>query len=132
MGRCRRADATKTGGFNLFPGALDRRAREPMEAEPGRWPRTPLAASERFDGRALGCAGRTARSEADARPPIRRCVTRVRVPATARWIAKGESVTISKRAFGYVAFSLFLAAPALAQTRHGEPPGPTDALPLEV
>jgi hypothetical protein len=41
-------------------------------------------------------------------------------------------VTISKRAFGYVAFSVFLAAPALAQTRHGEPPSPTDALPLEV
>jgi hypothetical protein len=43
-----------------------------------------------------------------------------------------KSVTISKRAFGYVAFSVFLAAPALAQTRHGEPPSPTDALPLEV
>ena len=41
-------------------------------------------------------------------------------------------MTISKRAFGYVAFSVFLAAPALAQTRHGEPPSPTDALPLEV
>ena len=41
-------------------------------------------------------------------------------------------MTISKRAFGCVAFSVFLAVPALAQTRHGEPPSLTDALPLDV
>jgi hypothetical protein len=41
-------------------------------------------------------------------------------------------VTISKREFGCVAFSVFLAVPALAQTRQGEPPSLTDALPLHV
>ena len=41
-------------------------------------------------------------------------------------------MTISKRAFGCVAFSVFLAVPALAQTRQGEPPSLTDALPLDV